>query len=211
MDGMLAYQRDFSTHKLTLEDRACSYARAFPGYPRMWFDKGWLMGVWCIGACYKRANPTLHGGYPGNFLQRLLALFPDIPPERTLHVFSGNTPASVGGIRVDLACNRTPPPSVCADAARLPFCANSFDLVIADPPYDKVNATVYGTKMINRSVVLHELRRVVTRGAFLAWLDHQCPMHRREDWQQIGAVMLQVSTNTRIRSVSLFEAVEPHL
>lgn len=191
--------------ELNLSDRAHEYQKQFPNYPVLWVDKNWLMGVWLIGQLWKRTDASIYGGYPGNFLKRLLSLFPTHDHRRTLHLFAGNTPASVGGIRVDLSAERRP--NVIADARALPFQA-VFDLVIADPPYSSADAERYGHRMISRRHVMAEIRKVIRPGGFLCWLDTVRPMYRRQDWQQVGAIAVLVSTNTRTRLLSIFQTAE---
>lgn len=187
----------------SLSKRAEFYRRRFPRYPQMWVSGGWLMGVWVIGNLYGRADPTIYGGFPGNFLKRVLTLFPD--RERRLDLFAGHTPAESGSVRVDRDATRRP--TVVADAGLvLPFADGAFDFVLADPPYSAADATQYGFPMIDRRKVMHETRRVVATGGWLAWLDTVRPMYRRQDWTQVGAVGVLVSTNTRVRLLSLFVA-----
>lgn len=197
---------------MTLQERADAYSARFPHYPVLWVDKGWLMGVWLIGRLYARGDRTIYGGYPGNYLKRVLALFPD--HGRRLDLFAGNTPKVPGAVRVDIDPDRHP--DYVADAAHLPFEADSFDFVLADPPYSATDARRYGPggekgagpyKMVVRREVMHEVRRVVTDGAWLCWLDTVRPMYRRQDWAQVGAVAVMVSTNTRTRMLSIFRAV----
>lgn len=190
---------------LSLDERAAAYSDAFPKYPKLVSDKGWLYGVWMLGQLFRRGDATIYGGYPGNYLKRLLALFPDMEPKRTLHIFAGNTPLKVGGVRVDLNIERKP--SCVATAQALPFLPNSFDFVVADPPYSPADATRYGFPMVVRRKVMRELRQVVSDCAYLCWLDTVRPMYRRDDWQQVGAIAVTVSTNTRTRMVSIFRAV----
>lgn len=186
---------------MTLEQRAEAYATAFPKYPRVVADKGWLIGTWLFGQPRVRTDQTIYGGYPGNFLRRTLSMFEDA--ERTLHLFSGNVPESLG-FRVDLDPARRP--SVVADARRLPFVIGSFDLVVADPPYSSEDAKNYGFPMVSRRHVMHEIRGVVKAGGHLCWLDATRPMYRSTEWEQVGAIAVIVSTNTRIRMLSVFRA-----
>ena len=184
---------------MTLNDRVVAYSAAFPKYPVMTVDKGWLMGVWVLGNLYKKAS-NYYGAYPGNYLKRVHALFPDKP--RPLHLFSGTVQH---GIAVDI--NPTLHPTVAADCRALPFVEGAFDWVVADPPYSAKDAENYCTPMIARGPVVKEIRRVMQRGGYLCWLDTGRPMYSKLQWKQVGAVMVLVSTNTRARCLSIFEAV----
>lgn len=186
---------------LTLAERADCYRLKFPRYPSLWVDKGWLMGIWVMGHCYARANRGFYGAYPGNYLARVLTLFPDAT--RRLELFSGQTKPVPRTIRLDL--NPTNRPSAVGDAQALPFLNGLFDLVLADPPYSVKDAQIYGCRMIVRHRVLREVRRVVRDNGYLCWLDTVRPMYRYQDWQQIGAIGVLVSTNTRTRLLSIFQ------
>jgi hypothetical protein len=37
------------------------------------------------------------------------------------------------------------------------------------------------------------------------WLDQVWPMHRKDEWRTVGRILLQRSTNHRVRLVSIFE------
>ena len=191
---------------MTLDERAAAYSTVFPKYPSLWFDKGWLMGVWVLGALYKRQRADFYGAYPGNYLKRVYALFPDRIADDTLHLFSGTLQGVGGGVTVDI--NPALQPAVVADAKRLPFPDGGlFSLIFADPPYSAKDAENYGTPMISRRHVVAEARRVVHPGAHLCWLDTVRPMYSKRLWKQVGAIMVLVSTNTRTRCLSIFEAV----
>lgn len=188
--------------QLTLSDRAQAYQEAFPKYPCMVVDKGWLMGVWVLGNMYKRTS-GYYGAFPGNFLRRALSMFPD--RTRTLHLFSGTLIAGPGEVTVDCQTTDLVKPMVEANAKNLPFPNGSFDFVLADPPYSTIDASKYGTPMPSRRHVMVELARVVEPGGMVAWLDTVRPMYRAAEWTQVGGVMVLVSTNTRTRCLSIFQ------
>ena len=186
---------------MTLQERADAYHAAFPKYPTMWADKEWLMGVWVLGNMYKRAN-GYYGAFPGNFLKRTLALFPD--RSKMLHLFSGTLPATPGVVTVDCQVTDLVHPTVVSDGRYLPFLDGTFDFVLADPPYSAKDALNYATPMVSRRHVMAEVARVVKPGGHLAWLDTVRPMYRATEWTQVGGVMVLVSTNTRTRCLSIF-------
>lgn len=110
---------------MTLQQRVESYAaimRQFPSsVPHVSPDGRWLSAVWLLGNAYKGSG--YYGAYPPSYLRRVAALFPDVAPERWLHLFSGSLDPSVPGVRVDM---RPPGDGVAsatvrADAKALPF------------------------------------------------------------------------------------------
>ena len=186
---------------MTLQERIDNYHTTFLKYPQMQVSRGWLMGIWVLGNMYKRQN-GYYGAFPGNLLKRVYAITPD--RERTLHLFSGTLQAQPGEVTVDV--NPALNPSVAADARHLPFQPNAFDTVIADPPYSAKDAENYGTPMIARGPVMRAIRQVIKSGGLLFWLDTVRPMYSKLLWKQVGAVGVLVSTNTRVRCLSIFEA-----
>ncbi len=187
---------------MTLQERIDAYQATFPKYPTMIADKGWLMGVWVLGNMYKRSN-GYYGAFPGNFLKRVLSIFPD--RQKTLHLFSGTLVAGPGEVTVDCQITDTVKPTVVADAKNLPFPDASFDFTLADPPYTAKDAENYKTPMISRRHVMAEVARITKPRGYLAWLDTVRPMYRATEWKQVGAIMVLVSTNTRTRCLSIFE------
>lgn len=196
---------------LSLAQRVAAYAAKIP-YPDSvpWISPTgrWLNGVWLLGQNYRGSG--YYGAYPPKYLTRVRALFPDVPPERWLHLFSGSLKPTVPGTRVDL---RPPgdgvaPASVRALAWQLPFPDSTFPLVCADPPYTTLDADRYGTGPVHKPRVVRELARVVKPGGFLVWLDTSLPMYRKDEWHHWGMIFVQRSTNHRTRLCSLFTRQE---
>lgn len=210
--------------------RAAAYNAAHAGQPAVTFDRGWLVGTWLIGACYKNPN-KLYGAHPRGYLERVMSMFPDA--EQVLHAFSGGLTLaeadaalakSQNQLRksasdcprrnielVDLVSGEGRTPTVAMDI--LEYCrlwpragAVPFDLVMADPPYSAADAKLYGTPMVDRKKVMRSLREVTRTGGNLVWLDQVWPMHRKQDWRCWGQIGLVRSTNHRVRLVSFFEA-----
>jgi hypothetical protein len=197
---------------LTLAARAAAYAAAFPQFPDsvpVVSPTGrWLNGVWLLGNDYRGSG--YYGAYPPSYVRRIQALFPDVPPARVLHLFSGSLRPSVPGVRIDLR----PPgdgveaPSARADALSLPFRDGTFPMCLADPPYTGEDAKRYGTKPVNKRLALYELHRVVAPGGFLVWLDTTLPMYAKKSWHHWGMICVQRSTNHRTRLASLYTRVK---
>jgi SAM-dependent methyltransferase len=161
-----------------------------------------LDGIWILGNNYRTAS-KLYGAFPPRFLDRVMALFPEIGARsRVLHLFSGSLPPGPY-VRVDVRKPMTP--DLAGNAEALPFRDGSFDLVVADPPYSKQDAEKYDGHMPNRRKVLAEVARVVRKGGNLVWLDTMLPMFAKRNWNWWGAIGVVRSSNHRVRLVSCFE------
>lgn len=208
---------------------ADNYSRAFPDRPGLLASKDWLTGTWAIGACYKNPN-KIYGAYPYGYLDRVHAIFPNATS--VLHVFSGGmtkeaaeesawqySPCSAWQYATCGDTRRMELVDVCGpeqgrhptwqgDVFDMPGSwRDSFDLILADPPYSAEDAAKYGTPMVNRGKVAHHLRQFCRIGGSLVWLDTVWPMHRKTEWRTYGHIGLVRSTNHRMRLVSIFEAV----
>ena len=201
---------------MTLQERADAYARKFPQWPASHLHVGQeqghdvIYGIWVIGNDYQ--NPTdFYGAYPKSYMERVLALFPDVtaymgvsaaPP--LLHAFSGSLPESKNYHRCDMEqdaefeCNVVDLPEQ---------TRNKYDLVMADPPYSAVDALHYGTPGVNRGLSTRALAEVTSFGGHMVWLDTCWPMHTKTQWITVGRIFIQRSTNHRVRLCSIFERV----
>ncbi len=186
----------------SLVERAQFYTKAFPTYPPLFADGRWLSGVWLLGNNYK--GNGFYGAYPPGYLKRVNALFPDA--EKALHLFSGSLPQ---GNYVRFDCNVLLTPDVVGEAEKLSqhFARESFDFILADPPYSAEDAKRYGTVMINRSKILRECWSVLRNDGYLGWLDTMLPMFRKTEWHLCGLICVVRSTNHRVRLLSLFKKV----
>lgn len=189
---------------MNLEDRVGFYNAKFSKYPNLFYDKGWIMGTWNIGACYKGTG--YYGNYPRGYLDRITSLFPDC--KNVLHLFSGSLPPG-NYIRFDICLNDMAQADVKGDAQELSkfFEPNTFDIIYADPPYSQLDAEKYNTDMPNRFKVVKECYKVLKPGGYLVWLDEVLPMYRKDEFKRIGEIMITRSTNHRVRAVFIFEKV----
>lgn len=196
---------------LTLQDRADAYAAGFPEYPAshpfIVEEKSGpvLYAVWLGGQNYRNIS-GYYGSYPPHYLERASAFFPDLMclDQRTvvLHAFSGSLPAGPYArcdLRQDAEFN--------CDVRHLPLFAGDhrWRLVFADPPYSAADAKRYGTPMVDRLGATKALARVTAPGGFLVWLDVTWPIFRSDEWRTVARIFLVLSTNKRIRKVSIFE------
>ena len=97
---------------------------AVPKIPPSIQANGWSYGVWYTGKRYHKQ--PMYGSYPGNFLARALALFPEA--KSILHCPSGSLNGDTLGVTVDLIREALRCPKIQACASALPFPDDSFDL-----------------------------------------------------------------------------------
>jgi len=184
-----------------------NYARKFPNYPSVIKDRKtkWVHGVWMIGNNFRNKR-GYYGEYPPSFLNRVGALIPN--PKTVLHLFSGVVDKGTWGqikettldIREDLQ------PDIVTDAHKMSevISPNSFDLIVADPPYSDEDAKHYGSPMISRNKVVAQCYSILQQGGLLCWLDQAFPMYRKEELKLIGTIGIWRSTNHRFRGLSIF-------
>lgn len=158
---------------------------AFPRYPVTVEDKGWTYGVWyCSTAWTKRA---LYGQYPGTFLKRAIALFPDA--KDVLHAPSGalkDLPA--GHVTFDIHRDEIRQPMFQGDCRSLPFPDASFDLVLSDPPYSAADSKIYGCDPFPMREFMAECHRILRPGGHLGVLHTSYPSYRRGVWDLQGLI-----------------------
>lgn len=203
---------------MTLQERADAYAQKYPQWPASHLhlgleqeDREVLYGIWLIGNDYR--NPTsFYGAYPKGYLDRVMALFPDITRyfgigdsnKQVLHAYSGAVPASPDYDRCDLKQEA----EFQCDVVDLPEqTRNTYELVLADPPYSPKDAEEYGTPGVNRGLAMRALAQVTCYGGHLVWLDTTWPMHSKTQWVTVGRIFIQRSTNHRVRACTIFERV----
>ena len=113
------------------------------------------------------------GGYPKGFLTKAYEILGVTDPTQVLHVCSGSMKI---GIRVDIRPEVEP--DIVADARHLPFPDNSFQWIMADPPYSQEYATnLYGTGDVypNPHNLVDECLRVLAPGGMLGFMHHIVP------------------------------------
>lgn len=198
---------------MTLQERADNYARLFPKYHashlRVVREKkaDVLYGTWLIGNDYRNKS-AYYGAYPPSYLERVRALFPDVPAideQRgrltTLHAFSGSLPEGPY-----VRCDSLQPAEIQGSVYQLDRARDGcYRLVIADPPYSEADARKYGTPMVNRGRALRSIARVTEPRGHVVWLDTVWPMFSKTQWRTVGRIALVRSTNHRVRLISIFE------
>ncbi len=174
-------------------------------FPRSLFlsEDGRIVGTWIMGNDY-RVKTGYYGGYPAGYLRRIGALFPD--KRHVLHVFSGRVDlAALPGDTVDV--NADLHPTYVDDAQALATVPlETYDLILADPPYSIEDAERYRTTMVQRNKVMRALQRV-SPGTHIVWLDQVLPMYRKDAFAIEAVIGMVKSTNHRFRVVTIFRRV----
>ena len=183
-------------------ERIESYTK-LTGFPSSMFiaDDGRVVGTWIMGNDY-RVKSTYYGGYPAGYLRRIRALFPE--KRRVLHLFSGKVDTELfPGDTVDT--NPALSPTFLDDAQTLDHVPlETYDLVLADPPYSIEDCEHYGTSMVKRNLVMRALTRL-PQGAHIVWLDQVLPMYRKDTYAMEAVIGMVKSTNHRFRVIIVFQ------
>lgn len=188
--------------KLSPSERAEHFSKVFPKYASIVVHNDRLYTTWVIGALFRRCI-GYYGEFPYMVKERILALFPDC--SKILHLFSG-TVQDLNAVTYDI--NPSLKPTICDDVRNILNHSNELndvDLVIADPPYEKKDFERYGQKPFNKAKVIQDLGKIMRQGSFLVWLDVMVPIYNKRTWGLLGHIGLVISTNTRVRMLSLFE------
>lgn len=174
------------------------------GFPESLFigGDGRIVGIWIMGNDY-RVKSEYFGGYPAGYLRRVKALFPD--KQRVLHLFSGRVDTTaMPGDTVDV--NSELAPDYVDDAQtleRVPL--ETYDLVMADPPYSVEDCERYQTTMVKRNKVMAALGARLKSGCHIVWLDQVLPMYRADQFAIEAVIGMVKSTNHRFRVVTVFK------
>jgi hypothetical protein len=188
---------------LTWPDRIENYRQKI-GIPYLGHENNWTYGTWFMGNSYEKKT-DYYGGFQGNFLKRIAALFPD--RKRVLHLFAGRVDrAAFPGDTLDLRPELEPTYCVNAEScAGVPLA--DYDFVLADPPYSASDAERYGTIMVNRNKVVATLAAGLPSGAYVCWLDQVYPMFSKAALKPEAVIGIVGSTNHRFRVLTVFHRV----
>jgi len=184
-----------------------NYNKVFGKYLQI--DQSSLVtGAIYLGNNYAKSN-DYYGGYQGNYLKRIAALFPTA--KSVLHLYAGQiNDADLKGDKVDI--NPQNPDTIYADARELSkYLTKKYDLIVADPPYGeerlKEYQQRYGCKAENLNIkqVFREMYQVTQPNAYVVWLDWQRPFYRNIEWKEVGAILYRGSTGHKDRSISIYK------
>jgi len=122
------------------------------------------------------------GGYPHRFMEFAYELMKDagrknVDPDQVLHLCSGSV---LTGIRVDIRPEKNP--DIIADCRNVPLPDESFDWILADPPYSEEYAkNLYGTEDFYPTPleIVKESMRLLKPNGLLGLLHFQVPTIRK--------------------------------
>jgi len=146
-----------------------------------------ITGFWAL----PRPTGKYRWRFPKGLLDRIGQLIP-FEGKKILHLFCGIS--KFGDIRIDI--NPKVKPNYILDLTRdkLPFKDETFDIVIADPPY--YNFPPYS--------FVSEASRVVKKGGYLI-IFHQLIYIRPKGFERFAQIAVSCGPNTRIRTLSIFK------
>lgn len=170
-------------------------------------------GTWVLGADY-RATAPFYGSYPRGYLPRLEVMFAQLRAHGvhglTIHACSGSLPHSDHYVTVDGHPDRGA--DVCADVTRLheheAFKGVLARLIYMDPPYSPADAQKYGTRMLNRGAAMRSFAAITETGGYVAWLDTQTPIYRKDEWYLCMRISIDTGTNKRARVLRVFQRTD---
>lgn len=124
--------------------------------------------IWCLGP----SNTGYAGAFPQGLIKRIRKRWWG---SKRLWLFSGSF-KDEGGTTVDIKPELKP--DHVANCEKLPFEDESFDFVMADPPYSKEEAKkLYKLEYFNIIKVLNEMERVCCEGGHIILLHRLVPQY----------------------------------
>ena len=117
------------------------------------------------------------GGYPKGFLEWAYRRMRVTEAAKVLHLCSGSV---ISGVTVDIRPERNP--TIVADCRDVPLPDESFDWILADPPYSEDYATnLYGTGDAYPlpGQIAKEACRLLKPGGYFGLMHFQVPMLRK--------------------------------
>lgn len=165
-------------------------------------------GEWNYGQNFKNIS-GYKGAYSQQDLIRLNACIPDMG--NLLHLFSGSIPpgpycrldnnfAVIGQPREGI--------DIVADATEvdLHFPPDSFDVVMADPPWSKYHSEeIYNCSLVDKAKVLKSVHKVLKAGGVLIWKDFAKPVWNGLEYDYLGRICIDPSSGHDDRSFKFYQ------
>jgi hypothetical protein len=157
--------------------------------------------TWFLGQNYRNAT-SYYGAYPPMYWKRIQTFIR--PMDSVVHLFSGSlAPGNYQRVDMDPAMN----PDICCKSEEVDqhISHNSVDIVFADPPYSKADSDIgYKGNYPNKKKTIESVHKILKPGGLLVWLDTALPMFRKTEYELAGVITILISTNHRVRLVSIF-------
>jgi hypothetical protein len=190
------------------QDRVNNYNSKKTGWELHCGSDDRIVGTIYLGNNYAKAN-DYYGGYQGNYLKRIAALFPD--KTSVAHLYAGQADISdLPGTKYDI--NPQDANTIYADAREISQSAvAAHDLWVCDPPYGEERLREYQARYgcpadsLNIRRVFNELYLASAPGAHIVWLDWQRPFYKSSEWREVGAILYRGSTGHKDRSISIYQ------
>ena len=182
---------------MSLQSRVDNYHSKFKDYSKLLINREVIEGIWVIGNNYT-TKTNLYGAYPYQYLERIHTLYP-LVKGKTLHLFSGSLPDSKDYDKVDYNTGLD------AETFSEIIPHDTYELILADPPYSVEDCDHYGCCMVKRNIVFKQAYNVLKSGGHLIWLDQVLPNYKKNEFKVIGRIGMVKSTNHRFRVITIFE------
>ena len=164
--------------------------------------KGVYTTSWACG----RPMGKYKGIYPMGFMKRLANLI-DFDCKKIIHLFSGSITPLQNHDTLDI--NKKLNPTITADVReKIPVKDNSYDVLIADPPYDSDWKT-YGKKLYKSDVVkpysfVKEAVRITKPNGYICIL-HQLVYKTPKNTIRKAVISITSGPNMRVRVLNIFQ------
>jgi SAM-dependent methyltransferase len=166
-------------------------------------QKPYYRDIWTLGPSSNR--------YPGAFPRGLI---PKIKRKwwgsKRLWLFSGSYRDNRDGVTFDIKKELCP--CVCGNCEVLPFKNNSFDFIMADPPYsEKESKELYQLPYVNIIKTLNEMIRICKPGGHILFLHRLVPsvfpgLNLSKKTQMVGVVgVFTIAGMSNIRALTIFK------
>lgn len=160
--------------------------------------------TWFLGNNYQN-NTSYYGAYPPMYWKRIQTFLTET--DKVVHLFSGSLEKG-NYIRVDMNPDMNPDIVCKSEDLHNHIEANSIDVIFADPPYTKADSNIgYKGNFPNKKQTLHSCHKVLKPNGIVVWLDTCLPMFKKTEYKLIGVITIIISTNHRVRLVSIFQKV----
>jgi 16S rRNA G966 N2-methylase RsmD len=152
--------------------------------------------------CWHLPRPSkskYKGSWPLHF-ETKIKNFLGIKDEKILHIFSGKSPL---GLRCDIS--KEVNPDILCDSHNLPFQDNSFDVVVADPPYnDNYSKDLYNAPKIKPTKYINEMVRVCKKDGLIV-LYHYYMNRTPLNCKYLGVIAIVTRVFHKARIVGIYK------